>query len=315
MRALVLGGSGFLGRHVVAEMRRRGTLVVIGSRNPARRALERPDATGDCEWRRSRFEQLLEPQRWRDLVAACDVVVNCVGILRQRHGESYAAVHHLAPSALALACRRADVRLTHISALGLHACARSRFIRSKWLGEQGIKGSGAAYTLVRPSLLDGEGGFGARWIRALARLPLHPVPAQADGRIAVVDVRDAAEAIATLSEEPPRNGCREVELGGPHALTMAEYLRALRGVDESSRARCMAIPMPIARFASHLCDAFHVSPFSFGHLELMRRDNVPAINTLPELLGRTPRAIGNPGVPTPFVVSRPGAGVLTSLVR
>jgi len=306
MRALVLGGSGFLGRHVVTAMRARGTSVVIGSRHPSRHPRDSSDAPDGGEWRCARFERLLEAQDWLDLVDGCDVVVNCVGILRRRPGESYAAIHHLAPLALACACRELGVRLVHVSALGLDARARSRFIRSKRLGEQGITASGVVWTLVRPSLLDGDGGYGARWIRALAAMPWHFVPSCATGRIALLDVRDAAEAIATLSEELPDAGCRIAELGGLDSFTMAQYLSVLRRARGMSPARCSTVAMPVARLASHLCDALHVSPFSFGHLELMERDNVPAINALPALLGRAPRRIGVATAPivAPVAVGR-----------
>ena len=55
----------------------------------------------------------------------------------------------------------------------------------------------------------------------------------------------------------------------------------------------VAVPAWIARIVSHLCDLAHFSPFSFGHLELLRRDNVPAPNLLPLLLGRAPTPAGN----------------------
>jgi NADH dehydrogenase len=175
--------------------------------------------------------------------------------------------------------------LIHVSALGLHQGARSGFITSKLAGERAIAASGARYTIVRPSLLDGEGGYGARWLRWFARWPVHFVPAEARGRIAVMAVTDLGEAVAGLCEREPAE--REIELGGTSAPTMAEYLAALRGRPpiRISVASC------IARIVSHLCDWAHFSPFSFGHLELLRRDNVPCPNALPQLLGREPLAV------------------------
>jgi uncharacterized protein YbjT (DUF2867 family) len=291
MRGLVLGGAGFLGGHVVDALLARGHAVVIGSRHPTRRARCADDTTTRCAWRKIRFERVIAASAWSAVVDQCDFVVNCVGILRERPGASYDLVHHRAVVELAAACARAHVRrLVHVSALGLSARARSRFTLSKIAGEEALKASGATWTIVRPSLLDGDGGYGARWLRALSRLPLHFVPADALGRIAVVDVRDAAEAIAVACEDIT-GACREAELGGPDAPTMSEYLGALRRRHTARAARCVPVPAPMARTVSHLCDAFHVSPFSFGHLELMRHDNVPAVNALPLLLGRRPRVV------------------------
>jgi len=179
----------------------------------------------------------------------------------------------------------------HVSALGLFDAARSRFIRSKLDGERAIAASGAASTIVRPSLLDGDGGFGARWLHRVARWRIHAVPADAIGRIAVLDVRDLAEAIATLCEADPIEGSLVVELGGKTQCTIAEYLATLRAASGASPAFCLRVPPFMARVGSHVCDLLHFSPFSFGHLELLRRDNVPSHNALPALLDRAPRVV------------------------
>jgi NADH dehydrogenase len=126
----------------------------------------------------------------------------------------------------------------------------------------------------------------------LARLPIHIVPADAAGRIAVLDVRDAGEAIAILCEDAAALGPREVELGGSAARTLGEHLAALRRMHCATPARCLRIPALLARLLSHACDLLHLSPFSFGHLELLRHDNRPAVNLLPALLGRLPRTVG-----------------------
>jgi uncharacterized protein YbjT (DUF2867 family) len=290
MRVLVLGGSGFIGRHAAAALLARGHEVAIGTRFPGR-AARLPEPLRACDRHEVRFERLLERGAWLLVIAGFDVIVNAVGILRERRDESYEAVHHLAPAALAGACALGDKRLVHVSALGLGPRTRSLFIRSKIAGEHGVASSGGDYCLVRPSLLDGPGGFGARWLRAMARLPVHVVPADAKGRIAAMDVRDLGTAIAALCEAR----IRHAELGGIHAVTMAGYLAALRRRTSRRPALLVRLPAWLARAASHLCDLLHFSPFSYGHLELMRADNVPRPNLLPSLLDR----------PLTVVVDRP----------
>lgn len=288
MRVLVLGGTGFLGRHVAAALSARAHRVAIGSRRPG------------ADHRVCRFERRTQPGSWEDVLADVDAVVNCVGILRERRGETYARVHHLAPAALAADCARRALRLVHVSALGLHADARSGFIRSKLAGEEAIAASGADYTIARPSLLDGEGGFGARWLRAISRWPVHAVPADACGRIAVLAVEDAAIAIARLCELHGAQ-CREADLGGLERRTLSEHLAVLRGRYRTDAAHVVRVPAPLARIASHVCDLLHVSPFSFGHLELLRRDNVPLVNVLPWLIrsGREIASARGRAIPPP----------------
>src|SRR5262245_61065825 len=109
--------------------------------------------------------------------------------------------------------------------------------------------------------------------------------------MAPLDVRDLGEALATLCERPGKDW-REVDLGGNARRTMAEYLAALRAVHDERPALRIPVPAPLARLGAHLCDLLHFSPYSFGHLELMRRDNAPAMNALPALLGRAPTLVG-----------------------
>ncbi len=292
MKALVLGGTGFIGRHTVAALLARGHSVVVGTRRPNRAERRLPRAAFACERREARFEWLTDAGSWEALLSGVQVVVNAVGILRERGAETYERIHHLAPAALAVACHSARLRLIHVSALGLHADARSRFITSKLRGERAIAASGVDYSIVRPSLLDGDGGFGARWLRRAARWPVSFVPGDARGRIAAMDVRDLGTAIGALCETRSNDHWREVELGGGVARTIDEYLAALRRAGGGGRAMRVTVPAWLARTASHVCDALHFSPFSFGHLELMQRDNVPSRNRLFELLGRAPTPVG-----------------------
>jgi len=292
MKILVLGGAGFIGRHVAAALAARGHQVVIGSRRPKRAGRRLPAPLHGCERREAHLERLTSPEAWTPLLAGVDAVVNAVGILRERGGETYERVHQLAPGALAAACARRAIRLIHISALGLREDARSRFLRSKLAGERAVAACGSGYSIVRPSLLDGEGGFGARWFRSAARWPVHFFPADARGRLAALDVRDLGEAVAVLCEKRASAEWREVELGGDILMTTKEYLAALRPLNLPAAVQ-IAVPAWIARVASHACDLAHFSPFSFGHLELMRRDNAPRHNLLPALLGRAPTPVGN----------------------
>jgi uncharacterized protein YbjT (DUF2867 family) len=290
-RVLVLGGTGFIGRHAAAALHADGAKVSIGSRHPARH--ERSYSWAAL--RSVRFEHLLQAQDWASLLADVDVVVNCVGILRQRPAESYDDVHHRAPAALAQACAEAGIRLVHTSALGLHEGARSRFLSSKLLGERAIQASGADYSIVRPALLDGEGGFGASWLRGLSRSPVQFIPRGARGGIAAMTATDLGQAFAALVALATLKDHRDVELGGSHHYNYAEYLRALRSSYTAGPALQIPVPNWSARLGAHLCDALHFSPFSYGHWILLQRDNIPVPNRLPELLGREPQPIRGAG--------------------
>jgi NADH dehydrogenase len=306
-QVLVLGGAGFIGRHVVAALCQRRCRIVVSSRHPLRIDARLPVGAVRCPRRTARFEALLAPRDWDALLDGIDIVVNCVGILRQRGQETYDRVHHRAPAALAQACAARAVRLVHVSALALHDDAGSRFVRSKLAGERAIQSSPADWRIVRPSLLDGPDGYASRWLRRLARLPVHAFPADARGRIAVLHVDDLAEAIAALALAPALHPgeSREVELGGDAALTLAGVLASLRGQEQRGAAWQWRLPSLLSRALAHACDVLHFSPFSYGHWELLRRDNLPARNRLREVLGRAPRRIGARAMPAPAAAPAP----------
>jgi uncharacterized protein YbjT (DUF2867 family) len=286
MKIMVLGGAGFIGRHAVSALKKRGHNVIIGSRFAS---------TSDTRIR-VRMQEKLVASSWHSIIAGFDVVLNCVGILRERVSESYDAVHRRAPEALAKACALANIRFIHVSALGLSANASSRFLRSKYAGEQAISVSGADFSIVRPSLLDGVDGFGSRWLRRVADWPIHCVPADAHGRIAALDVDELGEALAVLCEMRASATHREVELGGYAEVTLVELLKALR-TRPSAPYLIIKVPALFVRLAAHVFDALHVTPLSWGHVELMRRDNCPreAFSKLADLLGRIPKQIDRRG--------------------
>ncbi|MEW6688244.1 MAG: NAD-dependent epimerase/dehydratase family protein [Pseudomonadota bacterium] len=294
MRVMVLGGTGFVGRHAASALRARGHAVVIGTRRPRRASAKLPPALRDCELRETHLESLTTRYVWQPLLGDIDAVVNCAGILRERGGETYDRVHGMAPRALAEACARSGLRLIHVSMLGVRRESRSRLLRSRFAGERSVAATAADYSIVRPALLAGEGGRGADWLARLARCPIHPVPADAAGRFAALRVEDLADALAALCEIPGTAAPREIELAGSAPRTLAAHLAALRALEHERPALRLPVPAPLVRLACELCDLLHVTPLTTGLLDLLRRDSLPRENLLQALIRRAPAPVGRP---------------------
>lgn len=294
---LVLGGNGFVGRHAATALIDAGARVVIGTRFPDNSLKRRSQDPSSCDAMQLevRMEHLTSAADCKAMLRDVDAVLNCVGILRQRGRETYDRIHRQAPLALAMACKAQGKRFVHVSALGLDQPARSRFLTSKLAGEHAIAEHGGDWIIARPSLLDGVGGFGASWLRGVSRLPLFVIPADARGRIAALDVADLGEALAQLTLQDAAKlqleESRVFELGGTESWHFRDYILALRRTYTDAPALCIPIPGLLARLGAHLCDALHFTPFSFGHWELLRRDNIPVNNRLGELLGRAPVSV------------------------
>lgn len=290
-KILVLGGRGFIGRHIVKHLKKLGAEVLIGTR-------KKPNRCGQNE-RSIRFHTAKGASEWHRLTREVDTVINAVGILRERFFESYESVHHMAVANLAEASRVSNTRLIHISTLGLENDISSRFLTSKKNAESALKKSASDWAIIRPSVIDGDGGFGAKWFRRLASWPIHLVPAHAKHRITPLTASDLGEAIAKLAVADTFGHSdteREYNLGGNQAFTLIEYLAALAPKAPIARIR---IPSVLARFTAHICDLLHVTPYSFGHHDLLRRDNVALRNRLNELLGRPACRIGPTINPSP----------------
>ena len=278
---LVLGGYGFIGRHIVSALESLNARVLIGTRR-------KKSAFSAKNERHIALHKLGNNNSWEDWLCGVDVIVNAVGILRQRHGETYDEVHHQAVKKLANACAKRDIRLIHISALGLNNIVKSRFLTSKLLGEQALVKSKADWHLIRPSLVDGDGGYGARWFRKVAQWPIHFIPSNARANIAPIFASDLGKATAAIAlgnntTDFARNSDRIYELGG-QTMTLERYLNTLRLRQKSNKAFCIRVPAIACRALSHLCDLFHLTPFSFGHYELLKHANEPEKNRLTELL-------------------------------
>ncbi len=280
MRVLVLGGNGFIGRNIVVKLQAQGAQVLVGSRNASKQ--------GNAI--QVKMQNMQQADDWLPILNDVDVVVNSVGILRERKGETYASVHTFAVESLADACAKLGVRLIHISAIGLTASAKSNFIRSKYWGEQAVLASGADAIIVRPSLLDGEGGYGAKWFRRVAAWPLQFVM-QSKGLIAPLQVTDLGEAVANLLMQNIQTPSI-LELGGSETLSIPAYLQLLRQRSGKTSALQISAPKWAVRAVSHIFDVFAWTPLSFGHFELMQGYNVPAKNWLPILLNRAPTLAG-----------------------
>ena len=281
---LVLGGFGFIGKHVTQRLELLGANVIIGTRGVRGRRL--PGSRIIC------LHKIKNLDEWHELLQGVDVVINAVGILRQRHRESYQQVHNRSIGLLAQACEKRDIRMVHVSALGLCNPVRSRFLSSKLDGEKAIQETNADWHIIRPSLIDGDGGYGTKWFQRVANWPIHFAPANAQGQLRPVNVNDVAEAICNVAlstQSPQSNVERIYELGGNHRMDLFEYLATLTPNPPTIKVR---IPSWVARISSHLFDLLHLTPFSFGHYELLKFDNCPASNDLPRLLGRAALPVG-----------------------
>ncbi len=191
MRILLLGAGGFIGRHILAELLAGGHDVVAVVRR--RQGL-------DSAFPTVRFIEMdlagaVRPADWAPYVDGVALVVNAAGLLR---GKAMAAVHVAMPEALHMAARAAGVRrVILISAISARSDVVTDYARTKLAGEAALAASGLGWTILRPSLVYGDGSYGGTSLmRGMAGLPfVLPVPAKGDFAFTPIHVRDLARAV------------------------------------------------------------------------------------------------------------------------
>ena len=278
---LVLGGGGFVGRHLVAALVAQGARVTVPARRRERAKHLLPLPTvevveGDVN-RRETLSALVEGR---------DAVVNLVGIL---HGPGFARAHVELPRALVAACREHGVRrVLHMSALGASPEAPSEYLRTKGAGEQVVLGAeDLDATVFRPSVIFGPEDEFLNMFAGLARLsPVLPLP-NAEARFQPVYVRDVAQVMVEALGNSRSFG-QSYDLCGPKVYTLRELVETVCRLTGRHRL-LLGLPHALATLQAWLLELAPGEP-------LMTRDNlrsmqVPSVCDCSLPFGVAPRAL------------------------
>jgi uncharacterized protein YbjT (DUF2867 family) len=218
-RILVLGGSGFVGRHLVNRLVVDGWNVVVPTRHRERAKHLILLPTVDVL-----EADVHDPVMLERLASGIDAAINLVGILNESRRGDFDPAHIELARKLVAACRAARVpRLLHMSALNADARAPSKYLRSKGEAEALVADADLAWTIFRPSVIFGrEDSFLNLFARIQRFLPVVAL-ACADARFQPVYVGDVANAfVHALSDD--RTHRRRYELCGPKVYTLRELV-------------------------------------------------------------------------------------------
>lgn len=289
----VFGGTGFIGRHVVRCLARRGARIRVATRRPERALYLKPFGdVGQIVPIATRYGDNASLAR---AIEGADWVVNLVGILTERPGQRFDDVHVSLPGRIGAVAKAAGVkRVAHNSTIGAAASATSAYARSNFAGEQALREVFPEATVFRPSLVFGPEDDFFNTLGSISRVaPALPIffsglPAiKFDGifpspsferagatRMQPVYVGDVAQAVVAALESPEAAG-RTYELGGPAIYTIRGLMELALGVIE--RRRCL-VPMPFFAIeaAAFVASAIPFSPLNRDVVRLMKMDNVVA---------------------------------------
>ena len=286
MKIAVLGGTGFVGRALLARLAAEGHALTVLSRNPHAH-LDRllpPGTQVTCG-------DVYDPEFLKARFQGQDAVVNLVGILNERgdNGRGFQRAHVGLTKLVVAACQLAGVRrLLQMSSLNAGR-GESFYLKSRGEAEAVVKASGLDWTIFQPSVIFGPGdGFFCRFAALLKLSPVLPL-ARAGTRFAPVFVGDVAEAMRRSLHDRRTVG-QVYELYGPEVFTLGELVR-LTARQLGLKRLVLPLPDALGRLQGLLFDFVPGKPFSSDNFRSLKLDSVGAIDGLHQL-GIPPTRIG-----------------------
>lgn len=271
-RVLILGGTGFVGRHVCEKLTRLGCSMTVITRRASQAA-----AIQNLPRVRVLEGDVYNAAFLTQCMAQHDVVINLIAIL---HGseEAFDKAHVQLPTIIAQACQQSGLkRLIHISALGASLQGPSLYQRSKAQGEAVLQKAGLDLTILQPSVI-----FGAndKFLNLFAQLqqiaPVVPL-AGANTRFQAVWVEDVAAAVAHCVMNASTAG-HTYEICGPDIWTLKELVQKSgqwAGVRGGKGRWVFGIPHALASVQAFLMELAPGQPvMSRDNLRSMQVDNI-----------------------------------------
>jgi len=279
---VILGGTGFVGRHLIARLCGDGHRVTVLSRNAdAHYARYLPPGaqrvTADVH----------DGAALAHAFAGADAVINLVGILNEQghSGQGFRRAHSELSYLVVSACREAGVkRLLQMSALNAGR-GQSHYLHTRGEAETVVKASHLDWTIFQPSVIFGaDDGLLTRFRELLRFAPVLPL-ARAEAKFAPVYINDVVEAFVRALDNPAT--ARQVyELYGPEVISLKKLVRQIA---QAMGWRRWVIPLPDALgwVQATIAEWIPGKPFSRDNFRSLGTDSVGGIDGL-HRLGITP---------------------------
>lgn len=227
-KALVLGGSGLIGKACLTSLAAHGFDVTGVSRS-------RP-AGSPHAWVQADIGRLSNSE-WADLVEGVDVVVNAAGALQDGANDSLKAIHVTAIARLVDSLKGKDVRIVQISAAGVDLGADTLFFRSKAQGDAVLMAGHSDWVILRPALVIGPEAYGGTaLLRAHAGFPLVEWRMFEGTQVQIVSLEDVAQAVVLAATGKVASGTI-ADLAEPEKHDFSALSTAVRRWQGFGRAR------------------------------------------------------------------------------
>jgi NADH dehydrogenase len=291
-RIALIGGTGFVGRHLTRHLCNQGYACRVVTRHPHRHAAL---ASISSVIKADPYD----PESLSGVLRDCDAVINLAGILNaDRKQRTFRRVHVELVENIVAACRTAGVRrLLHMSALNAdQSRGSSSYLRSKGEGENRahlLGKAGIAVTSFRPSVIFGPDDSFLNRFASLMRIP-GPLPlACPQAQLSPVFIDDVVAAFTVALDNPDTFG-KHYELCGPQVFTLAQLVQFIA---EHTGRRKLVIPLPdwASRMQAGILQYVPGKPFTPDNYLSLQTPNICREDGFGQL-GITPTSLHNAGI-------------------
>ena len=277
----IIGGSGFVGRHLAHRLHTDGHRVTVLTRQapPILSSEQMPIRVVQVD---SQSTAALT-----EALSGITTLINLAGILHQCGQQSFNAVHAELPARLVQACTKAGVaRYLQMSALRADMNQPpSAYLRSKARGEMMAREASQqlAVIIFRPSIIFGEGdNFFGQFAKMLRWMPVFPLVCP-NARFAPVWVDNVAGAFSAVINQPAQPGLREAyNLCGPMSYSFRELIRFTAGALGLPRL-IVGLPNWMAKLQGRVLQHLPGPLFTLDNYDSLQSDSVCECNDLERL--------------------------------
>lgn len=282
MRILLVGATGFIGRHLLRSLAAEGHDLTATSRSGSGSQLPR------VRWLALDLEQLAQRPDSFAWPVEVELLINAAGLLDSDLERLTRAQDVGARRLFDLAAAN-GVRVLQFSALGASEQPDVPFLASKAAADAHLLALGVPAVVLRPSLVLGEGGASSAWFARLSPWPLIPL-LDTRAQVQPLHVDDLVAAVLALLRQWPEQPV-VLPLVGPHAMSVPQLLDRLRRAQGWRPARYLALPTLLLRPLAALGDGLRWRALNRQTLRLAARDNLASPEPLAAACGHRAAAL------------------------